>query len=76
MPEWGVPMAASLTTFPLIGVYDQLLDKPNIHLAVQAAVPILIGTIFYGTAGLFVGLIINQRPRFSLCALMIGMYWR
>jgi hypothetical protein len=43
MFEWGMPLAACLTTFPLADIYDRLLDRAGMPLAVQIAVPIGIG---------------------------------
>jgi hypothetical protein len=55
MPEWGMPLSACLTTLPLMGVYDRLLDQPSIPMAVQVLVPISIGTVIYAVFGAIVG---------------------
>jgi hypothetical protein len=55
VPEGGMAMAASATTFPLAGLYDRLLDRPYMPAAIQLGVPIVIGALVYGAIGAAVG---------------------
>jgi hypothetical protein len=47
-----------LTTFPLADVYDRLLDRPGMPLAVQIAIPILIEALIYLVIGAMLGWIL------------------
>ena len=61
MSEWGMAIAACLTTFPLAEAYDRILSEQGV--AVTVSVPILIGAVLYFTIGTCVGWGIVQSMR-------------
>jgi hypothetical protein len=58
MPEWGIPMGAYLTTFPLADFYDDITTGQST--AVAVAVPMLVGTLLYAAIGAGVGMAIDR----------------